>query len=294
MKNFTSILAVALLCGSLSAMAQDDEIRVTPATDPDTFEPSFQFNKEYKYYSISLDDETKEANLNDDQYIYIGPDEENGRNLWMWAGFSFPTTSMANSFGVPGAYTSVMVTGDGGWSGLGYNVAAANPIDLSGITSEYTFHIALSSESSEPIDFYLTDGNGKEAHLVFGEDAFGENEPIANFERDGEWYNIDIPMTYLEDNFGLSFKGAENYADKNLLCLLGGGVAGTTINYDAVFFYGPKGTDTAVKGVNANAGNAEKEYYTIAGNKVSASYAKANKGIYVVKQGDEAKKMIVE
>ena len=99
MNKFTSILAAALVCGSLSANAQD--IKVTPATDPDTFEPSFQFNKDYKYYSIFLDDETKAANLNDDQYVYIGPDQENGRNLWMWNGFDFPTTSMTNSFGVP-------------------------------------------------------------------------------------------------------------------------------------------------------------------------------------------------
>ena len=178
------------------------------------------------------------------------------------------------------------------WSGLGYNIAAANPIDLSGITSDYTFHIALNSTSSESFDFYLTDGNGKEAHLVFGKSAFGDNEPVADFERDGEWYNIDVPMEYLEDNFGFSFNGASSYADKNILCLLGGGTAGTTINYDAVFFYGPK-TSTGVAGVKDNT-TAEKAYYTLSGSKVSADFAKANKGVYVVKQGDESKKIVVE
>lgn len=292
MNKFTSILAAALVCGSLSAMAQNDEIRVTPATDPTTFEPSFQFNKDYKYYGILLDDETKIANLTDDQYVYIGPDKEKGRNLWMWNGFDFPTTSMSNSFGVPDAYTSVKVQEGQTWSGLGYNIAADHPVDLSGITSEYTFHIALSSTSSESFDFYLTDGNGNEAHLVFGKEAFGTNAAVADFERDGEWYNIDIPMTYLEDNFGFSFNGATNYANKNILCLLGGGVAGTTINYDAVFFYGPA-KSTGVNGVKANA-TGEKTYYTVSGSKVSADFANANKGIYVVKQGNESKKVVVE
>ena len=60
MNKFTSIIAAAIVCGSISANAQD--IKVSPAFD-DNFEPTFKFNSDYKYYGIYLDDDTKAANL---------------------------------------------------------------------------------------------------------------------------------------------------------------------------------------------------------------------------------------
>lgn len=292
MKKFTYLLMAALFCGSLTAFAQDDdEVKVTPATNEDG-DPAFTFNQDYKYYGILLDDETKSTNLSDDQYVYIGPDSKNGRNLWMWYGFDFPTKPDVNSFGVSGEYTSVKVAKNVSWSGLGYNVAAANPIDLSGITSEYTFHIALKTKGKDSFDFYLTNGNKKEAHLVFGDTAFGEQANIANFERDGEWYNIDIPMTYLEDTFGFTFNGDSKYADRNILCLLAGKNEGFTVDYDAVFFYGPKNSSTGIKDITTTAKNGAVEYYTVDGKKVSKAQAKAIKGIYIVKQNGTAKKVV--
>ena len=289
MKKFTFLLAAALFCGSFSTFAQD--VKVTPATGDDG-DPTFTFNKDYKYYGIYLDDETKSANLSDDQYVYLGADPAAGRNLYLWDGSStFLAGSSLNSFGVPGEYMSFQV-GNAGWSGLGYNINAEKSYDLSGITDDYTFHIALSSTGKDAVDFYLTDGTGHEAHLVFGDAAFGENAPIANFERDGEWYNIDIPMTYLEDNFGLSFKNDKEYKDKNILCLLAGGNTGFTISYDGVFFYGPKSSTSGIKGISTVGGNQVAQYYTVDGKKVSEKEAKAAKGIYIVKQNGIAKKIV--
>lgn len=288
MKKFTSILAAALLCGNVASFAQG-EVKVTPAIDENTFEPTFKFDKDSKYYTIFLDEETQAANLTDDQVTYIGADSENGRNLWIWAtSSSFADPSGNNSFGVPGNYMSYKV-GTDGWSGIGYNIDATHPVDLSGINDGYTFHLAVMSTSNETFEFYLTDLNGHEANLVLGKTAYDGKEPIADFNRDGEWYNIDIPMTYLEDNFGFSLKGATEYKEKNILCLLAGGVEGTVINYDAVFFYGPK-TSTGVNGIYQNTDEAT-QIYTINGTKVSNEYAKANKGLYVVKNGIKASKI---
>lgn len=296
MKKFTFLLTAALFCGSMATFAQDDEISITPSIDPDEFEPTFKISEKNDYYVIYLDDETQ-SQLNDDQLIYIGPDADAGRNLWIWDGKSgfAETPSGNNSFDVPGNYMSYVV-GDAGWSGLGYNFAAdATPMNLSGINDDYKFHIALKSTGKDAVDFYLTDGSGHEAHLVFGDKAFDGKEPVANFDRDGEWYNIDIPMTYLEDNFGLSFKKDTEYKDKNILCLLAGGNQGFTIDYDAIFFYGPKGTGTGIKDVTANTTtNAAAEYYTIDGKKVSTTTAKANKGVYIVKQGNNTKKVVID
>lgn len=291
MKHFTSsIIAAALLCGAVPSFAQEDEVRVTPAIDEDTFEPSFQFSENDHYFTIFLDEETQAANLADDQVTYIGANPDEGRNLWIWAGTStFLDPSGTNSFSVPGNYMSYRV-GTDGWSGLGYNIDATHPVDLSAINDDYTFHLALMSTSKETVEFYLTDLDGHEANLVFGKTAYDGKEPIADFNRDGEWYNIDIPMTYLEDNFGFSLKNAKEYKDKNILCVLAGAVEGTVINYDAVFFYGPK-TPSGVNGVFNADSNAPKEFYSADGTKVSSSYADSHKGIYVVKQGNTTKKI---
>jgi len=299
MKKFTFLLAAALFCGSFTAFAQDDEIKVTPAFNDD-FEPTFKFNKDYTYYGIYLDEETQKANLNDDQYIYIGADDDAGRHLYVWDNtYSFNTPSGNNSFDVPGGYISIKV-GTIGWSGLGY--ANDNPIDLSGITNDYKLHIAIKSTSTESFNFKIGDGsydgttNNKNnpANLVFGDAAYEGNDPICNFERDGEWYNIDIPVSVLEDDFGFSFKKNTAFVG-NILSILAGGKAGTTVDYDAVFFYGPKGSTNGIKGITVNtANNAVAEYYTIDGKKVSAAAAKANKGIYIVKQGNNTKKVVID
>ncbi len=312
MKKFTFVLAAALFCGSFTAFAQDDEISITPSIDPDEFVPTFEFNKDNDYYVIYLDEESM-SKIPDGQLKYVGPEKKEGRNLWMWDGQSYFAESPSgnNSLDISGAYMSYVV-GGAGWSGIGYNVAEPDenneylhpvdnvkypviPLNLSGINDDYTFHFAVKATDEDVVDFYLTDGSGHEAHLVLGDTKYGTNEPVANFERDGEWYNIDVPMTYLEDNFGLNFKKDNAYVSKNLLCVLAGGRKGFTIDYDAVFFYGPKGTNTGIKDVTTNTtSNATAEYYTIDGKKVNAATAKANKGVYIVKQGNKAKKFVID
>ncbi len=296
MKKITYLLMAALFCGSYTAFAQDDEVKVTPAFDND-FEPTFKFNSDYKYYGILLDDETKEANLTDEQYVYIGPDAAAGRNLWVWENtFTFNTPSGQNSFGIPDAYLSLKV-GTVGWSGLGY--ANDNAIDLSGITSEYTLHFAIKSTSKESFDFKFGDGTSDEAgmkknnaaDIVLGSKAYDKAEPVADFERDGEWYNIDIPVSYLEDNFGLSL--SKNNAFKgNILSILAGGVSGTVVDYDAVFFYGPKAS-TGIKNIQNENSNGAIQYFSVDGKQVPAAQAKVTKGLYIVKQNGKTKKVIL-
>ena len=162
MNKFTSIIAAAIVCGSISANAQD--IKVSPAFD-DNFEPTFKFNSDYKYYGIYLDDDTKAANLSDDQYVYIGADDNAGRHLYVWnETYTFNTPSGVNSFGVPDSYISLKV-GNVGWSGLGY--ANDNPMDLTDITSDYTLHLAIKSTSKQTFIFKLADGkiNGGETAM---------------------------------------------------------------------------------------------------------------------------------
>ena len=294
MNKFTSILAAALVCGSISVSAQDDDIRITPAEDPNTFEPTFKFNSDSKYYGIYLDEETRDGNLTEDQYIYVGPDEKSERYLDVWpdgTSVTFGTPSGVNSFGVPDSYNSLTV-GSLGWSGIGYRAGSDANLNLSGITDEYTFHIAMKTTTTDPILVQLVADDDIKAPIVFGKADYDGNEPIGDFPRDGEWYNIDIPMSLLGDNFSFTFKHATNRVG-DYFEVMPGKVEGTTVDFDAVFFYGPKNS-TGVKGINTANATAQKAYYTLTGESVTADFAKANKGIYVVKQGDTAKKIVVE
>lgn len=296
MKKFTYLLMAALFCGSFTAFAQDDEVKVTPAFNDD-FEPTFKFDKNCKYYGIYLDDETRGANLTDDQYVYVGPDDNSDRHLDIWAAGETCTFEASpsgnNSFDVPGAYNSLKVLAPAGWSGIGYRIGESQPVDLTGITNEYTFHIALKTSKNTPFIIQLLDGT-KKAPLTFGKNGekYDNNEAVANIERDGEWYNIDIPMSYLEDNFGLSFKKASAFKG-DLFEILPGTVSGEILGYDAVFFYGPKNPSTGIKDIQAETQNGAAQYFTVDGKQVTAAQVKATKGLYLVKQNGKTKKVIL-
>lgn len=294
MRKFTYLFIAALFCGSMSTMAQEEDITITPAQDA-AGNPVFKFDSNEKYYIIQLDETTRDANLQADQYVYIGPDDKEGRPLYVWENtIKFAeTTGKKNSFGVDGEYKACVVGSPAGWSGMGLNVKKNNPIDLSGIGDDYVLHLTLSSTTKQSVDIYLTDGSKHEAHLVFGSKKYGSNAPVADFERDGKWYNIDIPMTYLEDNFGLSFKKDKAYQDLNLFCVAVGTSIGNTLNYDAVFFYVPKGNSTGINGIHAADSQAPASYYTLDGKKVTAQMAKANKGVYIIKKGNKTSKVVL-
>lgn len=302
MKKFTLLLAAALFCGGMSAFAQDDEDITISAAQDAAGNPLFTFDDDMMYYVIELDDETKAAKLKTGQYVYIGPDDDEGRPLYVWQQSGNNTIAFRktngekNSFGVPDAFKACTAL-PFGWTGMGYNVKAGSPIDLSGITDEFTFHFAVKTKTTQSVDFYLTDGSaanggkGRTAHLVLGSKKYGTDEAVGDFPRDDKWYNVDVPMTYLEDNFGLSFKNAKEYQDRNLLSVLIGTSNGNRLDYDAVFFYGPKGSTAGVKEVNVTNGNVPVSVYTMDGKRVTEQYAVANKGVYIVKQGNKTKKV---
>lgn len=269
-----SLLFLAAATMGAACFAQDFSVTMAE-------EKPFEFSTKESYVTIFLGEETRTTNIPDANYIYIGPDPDNGRNLWVWEDtYNFPTASDLNSFGIPGEYMSVQVVPGTTWSGLGYNIAKTNPINLSFIDSEWGFHMAVKTQYTGPLMFNLTDGTGTEAHLVFGDTGsdYDGHAAIANFPRDGEWYNIDIPMSWLEDQFEFTFEGNTKYADKNYFVVCCGGVEGTIVDYDAVFFHGPKvdpGMIDGVQGIRTAADNTT--VYDLAGRRTTAT----RKGIYV-------------
>lgn len=201
------------------------------------------FDDNYKYYALYLDGVTKENNISDDRYVNLG-DNGTTQNSYLWENtFAYGTADGKNSFGQEG-YKNLIVL-DKGWSGMGYNINPNNDktgntkADLSGINKDYKFHIALKAKHNLPLLFTLSDGSGNTANLAFGQFDFDGKRAIADFKRDGNWHNIDIPVSYLHEKFGIDFSKDTNY-NGNIMTLLAGGQQNTEVNFDAVYFYGPK------------------------------------------------------
>jgi hypothetical protein len=200
---------------------------------------SFKFDDNYKYYSIFLDATTQKANISDDRFVNIG-DNGTSQNSYIWEStFNYGDATGKNSFGVEGEYKA-LVTSDKGWSGMGYNIdASLGNLDLSCINKDYKLHMAVKASNNYPVDFYITDGSGHQAHLILGQYDMSGKDPVANFKRDGKWHNVDIPVSYLTQKFGIDFSHDTDY-NGNILCINAGNKQGVEIDFDAVFFYGPK------------------------------------------------------
>lgn len=190
------------------------------------------------YFPIILDTVSAKA-IKGKIVADLRPDEAT-KFLYIWDGtFSAGTCTGPNAYGEVENWTSLIV-GTNGWSGAGFNVQDAATLDkLVAITNnpaDYYFHMVIRSRAQTIYQFAL-DGQSS-AKFAIGAAGFNDNgniaPAIADFTRDGEWHEIEIPMTTLK-NLGLLY--STGMGSKNVLWFLAGGVSGTTMDIDAVFIY---------------------------------------------------------
>lgn len=200
---------------------------------------AYKFDAANKYYAIFLDGTTQKANISDDRFVNLG-DNGGSQNSYLWEGtFNYGDAMGKNSFGVEGEYKAI-VSSDKGWSGMGYNInGSKGDLDLSGINKDYKLHLSLKASHNYPVNFTITDGKGHQANLIFGQYDMDGKDPVANFKRDGKWHNVDIPVSYLTQKYGINFSKDTDY-DGNLLTISVGDAKNTQVDFDAIFFYGPK------------------------------------------------------
>ena len=137
-----------------SATMSAQEISITPSLGENK-QIQFQFSPDESYFLIQLSDEVQpllkeQFGLTDDNFLWMGADPDNGRNIWSWEEtVVWADANGSNWYGQTGGYQSWRVGSSKGWSGLGYNVAANGaPMDLHWISSDYSFHMALRSFTS--------------------------------------------------------------------------------------------------------------------------------------------------
>lgn len=289
MKKFTLLAASCFM--ALAAAAQTSY--VTPATNIDG-DATFDFNGTTNYVILYASEDEVDA-LGETKILKNeSPTELDGaRPVYIWENtYTGGEGEGFNSFGGSG-YMSFVV-GNVGWSGLGHcGVVDATKeldgFDLSMLKSgKWYLHMAMKDAGSIHATHNI--GVGPEASGCF---ALGETkteakyELIGDFERDGEWYNIDIPVDVLVD-LGLDLtKCTDKYAG-NVLTFLSGGATGAQLNYDAVFFYQKKADATGINQVKAD-NNKVNAIYTVNGMQVKDM---SKLGLYIQKTANGVKKVL--
>lgn len=163
-----------------------------------------------------------------DKFLYVWPDGTS---------YNAGTCSGPNVFGDVEDWTA-LVTGSIGWTGMGYFVPNSYLQALTDITlnpNEYVLHVAMKSQDDAVHEFIFYSFIGDTGYKVL----VGDENSTYGFKRDGEWYEIEIPLTAWT-NQGLLWNPSNYPADGgNVLGVTSGLVAGKHINLDACFIYKP-------------------------------------------------------
>ena len=194
-----------------------------------------------EYYPIILDG-VSSAKLGSKIKADFRPDEAT-KFLYVWAStYNAGTSTGPNFYGEVESWVSLTVASVG-WSGAGFNIKTAGNeaalASLKAITDNpagYYLHIGIKSKGNGVHAIIL--GGQTDIKFSIGATGFVDNgvtyPALADFTRDGEWHEIEIPMATLK-TMGLSYTNF--VTDPNLLAFLSGGVTGTTLDLDAVFIY---------------------------------------------------------
>lgn len=200
------------------------------------------------YYLISMDAVTYES-IKNKVVADIRTDDYN-THLWIWENtYVAGSCSGPNYFGEVEGWISLNV-GTVGWSGAGFCCYNADTLaKLATITTspaDYVFHIALKSQDNAVHSLVFYSNDGSEAKIEVGTPTSGH---VYNYERNGEWCEIEVPMTYLTGQ-GLLWApglGANAVPGDNVTTAPTGGhnvmavLSGATgaLNLDACFIYKP-------------------------------------------------------
>lgn len=190
------------------------------------------------YFPIVLDVESYEKVL-DKVVADFRPNEET-RFLYVWVDtYSAGTAAGLNFYGNTEGFTS-LVMGTQGWAGAGFCIkdgAARDKLaQIMDAPAEWYLHIGAMSAATDTYahTIRLTDGSTN-VDLVLK--AGGDY----NYTRNGEWQEIEVPMSYFTGK-GMTYRTGNDDSDFNVVAIVDAdnqpvAAPGTEINYDAIFIY---------------------------------------------------------
>ena len=254
-KSYLAILAVASICLLASCKKdnpstgngglKDDENTENPGGDnPGGENPGDDTDLHASlqgsaYVTVALDAQSTEAIKSKIKASYQVDDTN--VFLYVWENtYSGGTAAGLNFDGEAEGWTSLVV-GTVGWSGAGWCVVTPATIpafvESSSDLANWKFHLAYKGAANVAHIVILT-WNGSTYKFAIGEGALEDNgtrfdaiPPVGGTFKAGLWNEYEIALT----DTGLNYTRAAK-AD-NLVSILSGGVTGTTLDVDAMFFY---------------------------------------------------------
>lgn len=190
-----------------------------------------------EYVVITLDEYTA-GKLGNKIKANYGPDDVT-RFLYVWSEtYVGGTCSGLNCYGEAAEWTSLVVTSVG-WSGAGWVNKSVTPAFVASTSdlADWKFHIAYKGPAGKAHIVILT-WNDNTYKFAVGEGQLEDNSvayhaiaPVSGTFEANVWNEYEISLA----EAGLDYT-KDGKAD-NLVSVLSGGVAGTTLDVDAIFFY---------------------------------------------------------
>ena len=193
-----------------------------------------------KIWPILLDGISVDANAS--KIVADFRPDDVGRFLYIWENTYVANDNTGlNFYGNTDGFTALTVS-TLGWAGCSYCLTetdeskaweAAEALRAAIVASpdDYYLHMALKSTDNASHCFYIF---GSEAtKFVLGSTPAYDGPVYANFTRNGEWAEFDIPMS----RFAAALATTTCAAGVNVFIVLTEGIAGAQLNLDAVYFY---------------------------------------------------------
>ena len=162
--------------------------------------------------------------------------------LYIWASgetYNAGEGTGKNYFGNTEGYVALVVAAPAGWSGGGFCVTNADAVTAIGELKQaiaanpdnYYIHLGIKATNNGTHQFSIFDDA---AFFNIGTEALeGKGPIVGNFERDGEWYGFDVPLS----QFSAAIAGAVVKSGMNIFSIRSGAQVGAQLNLDAVYFY---------------------------------------------------------
>lgn len=204
-----------------------------------------------EYYPLFVDEVTKTKMGSKVKIDFCVEDVKNHWWPWVIEGTDILTYAIQTATGdnfyktAEGGYMALVTANNGGWAGGGYSVNAdelQQLIDAINADPEnFYFHLGLRSTDGYANAFYFFGMQSETAFTIGASEAYGA-PVLADFKRDGYWYEFDIPLSKYAAAFSgyvvkdhLKAKSDGTYEDPYIFSYLT--VYGGQLNYDALYFY---------------------------------------------------------